>query len=403
MDRIELRIIKVGTVGEQRTVVNKWTFSDAMMGEQYLTFNITSENPIDWSIGDFCIFRGETYTLNYIPSVTQKARSGDSQDAYTYENVKFESYQEELTRCLMLDITLTTDEYVAALGTNYTGSSKFTLFCGEAVVAAEPPRILTAVNALAMKMQANLNRMYGSDSWHIYVDNANTHTDDKSLTFDNTTVAQALAEVHNTFDLDYCVRGRNIYIGYTLQNLTSDNADEAFAFGYGKGYPTHDDMNKGLFQIKRIANSQQKIVTRLRAYGSSKNLPYRYYNRTYAENSPDLSQTLFPTNLQLPDTFATPEVKSSNNGLRNPSLRKVKGDTNDSYIDKDDDAEHCAEGVREDSARWDGSNADLPEIYPTIEGATYGELRNALVEDQDGKSGGNGNRATTSAETSCLE
>ena len=393
MDRVELRILyQDGNSSKLRCIVNKWKFQDAMMGEQYLTFTITSETPIDWAVGDFCVFRGETYTLNYVPSVTQKAGTKERQDAYTYENVKFESHQEELTRCIMLDITASTGLYIAALGTNYTGSSKFPLYCGETSVGGDT---LTPVCALAAKMQANLDRMYGgANAWKIFVDTTTTfvnavgdtvlvtHTDDKQLSFDNTTVAQALAEVHNTFDLDYCIRGRNIYIGYNLKNLTSDNDEETFAFGYGKGYPTHDDMNKGLFQIKRMANPQQKIVTRLRALGSTKNMPYRYYNKKY-----NLSQSLFPTNLQLPDTFETSATKATHNAQRDPSLSHVKGDTNDSYIDKNNNAAACAEGIREDCARWDGSNGDLVEIYPTIEGATYGELRGALVEDQDGNTG----------------
>ena len=395
MERVELKIYHDVALpsphSELRAVVNKWKFQDAMMGEQFITFTITSETPIDWSVGDYCQFRGETYTLNYVPSVTQKARTRERQDAYTYENVKFESFQEELTRCIMLDITPTTGDYVAALGTNYTGSSKFQLFCGETSANGST---LTAVCALAAKMQANLDRMFSRNRWKIFVDTTTTylnsagnavlvtHTEDKVLSFDNTTVGKALEEVHNTFDLDYCIRGRNIYIGYNLKNLTSDNADETFVFGYGKGYVTREDQNKALFQIKRIANSQQKIVTRLRALGSTKNMPYRYYNSKY-----NLSQSLFPTNLQLPDTFETPEVKAANNALRDSTLRAVKGDTNDAYIDKNDDAEHCTEGIREDSARWDGTNGDLPEIYPTIEEATYGELRNALVQDQDGNTG----------------
>lgn len=415
MDRVELRILyQDGNSSKLRCIVNKWKFQDAMMGEQYLTFTITSETPIDWAVGDFCVFRGETYTLNYVPSVIQKAGTRERQDAYTYENVKFESYQEELTRCLMLDITPTTGDYIAALGTNYTGSSKFQLFCGE--VSANGIT-LTAVCALAAKMQANLDRMYGTNVWTILVDTTTTfysaigdevlqtHTDDKVLTFDNSTVAQALAEVHETFGLDYCIRGRNIYIGYNLKNLTSDNEEETFAFGYGIGYPTHNSQNKALFQIKRMANQQQKIVTRLRALGSTKNMPYRYYNKAY-----DFSQSLFPTNLQLPDTFlpltgraakkrsGDSDNKTMGNAGRDevygidertglPILRHVKGDTNDAYIDKNDNASGCAEGIREDSARWDGSNADLPEIYPTVEGATYRELRGALLPDQDGNTG----------------
>ena len=392
MNRVELKIYyREGNVTKVRCTVNKWKFQDTMMGEQFITLNITSEVPIDFAVGDFCTFRGETYTLNYVPSVTQKARSKERQDSYTYESVKFESFQEELTRCLMLDITPTTGDYVAALGTNYTGSSKFQLFCGETSANGST---LTAVCALAAKMQANLDRMFPTNGWKIFVDTTSTylntagdavlvtHTEDKVLSFDNTTVAKALEEVHTTFDLDYCIRGRSIYIGYNLKNLTSDNDNETFAFGYGKGYPTREDQNKALFQIKRIANSQQKVVTRLRALGSTKNMPYRYYNSKY-----NLSQSLFPTNLQLPDTFATPSVKAANNALRDSTLRAVKGDTNDAYIDKNDDAENCAEGIREDSARWDGTNGDLPEIYPTIEEATYGELRSALVQDQEGNTG----------------
>lgn len=414
MSRVELRILKSGSTeacgkngsslqANERAIINKWKFKDSMMGEQFLTFTITSETPINWEVGDFCEFRGEIYTLNYIPTALQKARTRQLQDAYTYENVKFDSCQEELTRILLLDITSTTGDYVSAMGTNYTGSSKFQLFCGETSVN---DRRLTAVCVLAAKIQANLDRAFPS-KWNIYVDTTSTytnasgrteyvtHTEDKVLSFDNTTVAKALEEVHTTFNLDYCVKGRRIYIGYNLKNLTSDNADETFAFGYGKGYPTREYMNTGLFQLKRIANSEQKIVTRLRVFGSTKNLPYRYYNEKYG-----LSQSMFPFNLQLPNTFDAIAVKDRNNTERDnlyginelsglPFLRHVKGDTNDSYIDKNDDADSCSEGVREDSVYFDGSNGDLPEIFPTIEDVTFGELRGTSVKDQDGVSGFN--------------
>lgn len=408
MSRVELHIFPVGNAtgtpaGGVRCVANKWKFQDKMMGEQFITFNITSEKPIDWAVGDYCIFRDETYTLNYIPTVIQKARTGERQDSYTYENVKFESRFEELTRCTMLDIIPTSALHLALLGTNYTGSSKFQLYCGEKTIASgSAAGTYTPVCTLALKMQANLDRMYGSGVWTIDVDtttsytNASgntqlvTHTDEKTLSFDNTTVAKALEEVHNTFKLDYCVKGRTILIGHTLKNLTSDNDSNAFAFGYGKGYPTRDDMGTGLFKLKRVANSQQKIVTRLRAIGSTKNMPYRHYHSRYS-----LSQAMFPTNLQLPNTFDEPEAKAEANAERDelygvnelnnlPYVRHVKGDTNDAYIDKDDDAEGCVEGVREDSVRFDGSNSDLPEIYPTIEEVTYGDLRGNRVQDQAG-------------------
>ena len=387
-----------------RALVEKWDFQDVMMGEQYVSFNISSSKPIEWKVGDFCFFRGEVFTLNYKPSVTQNAKIGETGKAFEYENVKFDSPQEELTRCQLLDITATTGQYVPAQGTNYTGSSHFPLYCGETTVEVGGKLVTyTAVCVLAAKMQANLDRLYPNKGWQVIVDTTSTykdsegndilvtHTDDKLLQFDNKYVSDALTEVHNTFELDYYVRGRIIYIGYKLDNLTEGLGGEAFAFGYGAGYPSAEDSGKGLFQIKKISDSQQKIVTRLRALGSTKNLPYRYYNKKY-----NLSQALFPLNLQLPDTFipegttadtAGTNTKWGHNKLRNQTLRAVKGDTNDAYIDTNDDAEHCSEGIREDSAKWDGSTDGLPEIYPTIEGAKYKELRDALVEDQDGNIG----------------
>lgn len=382
------------------------------MGEQFITCTITSETPIDWAIGDHCEFRGETFTLNYIPSVIQRAPINSVQDAFIYENVKLDSFQDELTRCMMLDVTPTTPEYQAVLGTNHTGSSRFQLYCGETTVNSST---LTAVCALALKMQVNLDRLY-PNAWHIYVDTTTTyttasgetllvtHTDSKLLTFDNQTVAQALGLVHTEFKLDYCVKGRNIYIGYSVDSidpqnhpitdLTGDDTNEIFHFGYGRGYADANNQGKSLFQIKQIANSQQKIVTRLRALGSTKNLPYNYYFKKYGL----LSQSLFPNNLQLPGTFlplgspddtadADGTTKWAQNNARSQYLRKVLGDTNDSYLDKNDDAHACPEGIREDCARWDGSNGDLPEIYPTIEGVTFGELRDAGIPDQTGATG----------------
>ena len=380
-------------VEKVRYAVDRWQADDKYMGESFITFTIKSPKPIAFSVGDYCEYRGETYTLNYIPSVSQKANIGGSGEAFVYEQVKMDSPREELDRVVMLDVTPTTGDYVAALGTNYTGSSQFQLYCGETTANG---KTLTPVCALAAKIQANLDRAFPSKRWKVLVDTTstheeagqrvlNTHSDEKTLTFDNTTIANALAEVKNTFEIDFAVKGRTIYIGYTFGAITGNDDGSYYYFGYGKGYLSEDNQGKALFELKRTSDSGQKIVTRLRALGSTKNMPYRYYNKRY-----NLSQSLFPTNLQLPDTFETPEIKAKHNKERKavyPWIRDVLGDTNDAYIDKNDNCLETVEGLREDCMRWDGSNADLKEIYPSIEEVTYGELRAALCEDQDGNSG----------------
>lgn len=380
-------------VEKVRYAVDRWQADDKYMGESFITFTIKSPKPIAFSVGDYCEYRGETYTLNYIPSVSQKANIGGSGEAFVYEQVKMDSPREELDRVVMLDVTPTTGDYIAALGTNYTGSSQFQLYCGETTANG---KTLTPVCALAAKIQANLDRAFPDKGWKVLVDTTstheeagqqvlNTHSDEKTLTFDNTTIADALAEVKNTFEIDFAVKGRTIYIGYTFGAITGNDDGSYYYFGYGKGYLSEDNQGKALFELKRTSDSGQKIVTRLRALGSTKNMPYRYYNKKY-----NLSQSLFPTNLQLPDTFETPHVKAKHNKERKavyPWIRDVLGDTNDAYIDKNDNCLETVEGLREDCMRWDGSNADLKEIYPSIEEVTYGELRAALCEDQDGNSG----------------
>lgn len=406
MKSSRLSILYKDAAGKEkvRCLVEKWEFHDKAMsvGEQYLQFGISSEVPIAFAIGDFCTYRGQKFYLNNIPSVSQTAKPKRTGDAFKYENVRFDSVSTDLGRVIMLDITPTTGDYIAAVGTNYTGSSNFQLYCGETkAIVLGKSIIYTPVCTLAGKIQANLDRAFPKDGWHIHVNLTSTkdkngiaqlvtHSDDKILSFNNTTVAAALSEVQTTFKLDYFIKGRDIYIGYTLGAITGDNStidansgdNGYFYFGYGKGYADADHQGKSLFEIKKTANQSQQIITRLRAMGSIKNMPYRYYNKEY-----NLSQSLFPQNLQLPDTFEKPEVKAKNNIARKrqfPFLRAVLGDTNDAYIDKNDDCMSSIEGLREGVGLWDGSNQDLEEIYPTIKEATYGELRGAFCEDMNG-------------------
>lgn len=387
-----------------RCKVPKWEFYDKAMsvGEQYITFNLEAEKPIQFAIGDYCLYRGQHFYLNVLPTTEQKAEVGDTGDAFKYDSVRMDSDSEKLGRVMMLDITPTTGDYVAAKGTNFTGSAEFQLACHEVTATANgKTQTLTPVCYLANLIKANLDRAYPTDGWQVRVNLTSTetkygkvqlvtHTDDKVLSFNGTTVAAALAEVNNTFDLDYFIKGRDIYIGYTLSAITAKDPsvkddtsdDEFFYFGYGKGYADSEHQGKALFDIKRNANTNQQIITRLRAMGSKRNMPYRYYNKKYG-----LPQSLFPTNLQLPDTFATPDVKAVNNATRKkryPFLRDVKGDTNDSYLEKNDDVTKCIEGMREGRGMWDGSDSNLEEIYPTIKEGTYRDLRAAEQQDSDG-------------------
>lgn len=392
-----LTIYKVDDDSEIRYVAEKWDFSDTYMGERYISFNAVSHEPIDWHIGDYLIYRDAPYYLNTVPSCTQTARTDEAGNAFSYDSVKFDSTQGSLQNCMILDVTPTTGDYIAAKGTNYTGSSVFTIFCAETTVQMQDVGgqwhdvTLSPVAYLAGLVQANLNRLYPSEPWRVDINPALHDLEDKVVSFNKWYATQALAEIHNLWDVDYIIIGYTIKIGYTLNNVTG-NDNEAFLFGYGEGYAQRDDDGKSLFKIKRTANSSQRIITRLRAQGSTRNMPYRYYNKKY-----ELPQSMFVNNLQLPDTFEVPSVKEAHNATRDvtygvdgdglPNVRHVLGDTNDAYVDKRDNAASCPEGIREGAAFWDGSDSNLEEIYPTIQSGTYRDLRAAAIPDIDGSTG----------------
>jgi hypothetical protein len=134
------------------------------------------------------------------------------------------------------------------------------------------------------RIQACLNEQIGAGLWKIYSRNKERSvqrgalesewlsvygekTEDNviesmSITVDSQTCWQALALVNEKWDINFIVRGRNIYVG-----TTGIQASHIFKYGLGNG----------LYEIVQNADSDQSVVTRLRAYGSEKNLPSHYY------------------------------------------------------------------------------------------------------------------------------
>ena len=90
--------------GNIRCVVKKFSYNDTFMGETFLTMDIESPNAISFEIGDNCSYRGDIFTLNYVPSVEKTASADSRGDAFKYASVKMNSVADELTRCRMLDI-----------------------------------------------------------------------------------------------------------------------------------------------------------------------------------------------------------------------------------------------------------------------------------------------------------
>lgn len=323
---------KTGT--KVRCEVRKVQYSGTFMGECFVNTTINSELPIDFEIGDYFIYRNEQFTINYDPSVLKKAGARKNGEAYVYDGVKFNSYSDELTRCDFLDYVLA-DNFV-----HFSSLPTFSFFA-------------SSIQDLADRIQANLDRVYtGDQKWTVEVHPEYVNTTNVNIDASKLKVWAALDFIKSKFDANFIIRGRKIIIG--TAGVAIDNV-----FQYGKG--------KGLFEIQRVAESNQQIITRLRVYGSTRNLPVRYYNKLS-----DASLTNY-----LPNNMA----------VQNLMLPDFPKRTLDAYIDSPNIS---VLGVREDSVYFDGSDESLPEIYPSMEGMTAEQLIAAGISCSI-DSGDNGN------------
>lgn len=265
-------------------------YSGSWMGECFVTITFNSPVPISFKIGDYLTYRGEIFEINYDPGKIKQSRRNEHGEAFVYNNVKFNAKQDELARTEFLDVVLHDNNI------HYTSLTKFSFYA-------------SSLDDLLDRIQANLDEQWGQGEWKIYSRNklrsgqrgcvdtvwdktygsgvADNVVKSTSITADGLNCWSALALVNSQFNVNFIVRGRNVFVG-------TAGLPTSMIFEYGKG--------RGLYQIEQNADSEQAITTRLRAYGSSKNLPNRYY------------ATL---NLQAFATVSSIETKGSSDGNYN--------------------------------------------------------------------------------------
>ena len=309
-----------GSDGKVKASVGKVEYNDEWMQERYVSVTVESPYPIGFRIGDYLEYRGERFEINYDPGKIKSAPRFAKGDAFRYEDVKFNSLADELTRCDFLDVVKGDNQL------HFTGLPKFSFYGG--------------VKQLADRIQANLDRAYGKDTWRVEISGEFEDGTELNVSVDAIKVQGALEILVNDFKTYYTIDGRTITIG--AAGVPADHL-----FRYGKG--------NGLYEIEENAEADQRIVTRLRAYGSTRNIPHRYYNSLSGADGKAL----------IPDNMA----------VRHLMLPSFPYSTLDPYIDsKNIDAL----GVREDTIFFDGSG-ELEEIYPSIEGMTAEQLKEAGI------------------------
>ena len=245
--------------------VHSIEYNGTWMGECFVTVTFENEAPIDFSIGDYIVYRNERFEINYDPGKIKCSSKDSYGGAFKYDSVKFNALSDELVRCDMLDLVLYDNNL------HYTALPQFAFY-------------VESLDDLLDRIQANLDELYGKAVWKLYSRNkersiqrgctaegwesaygagtTDNVIDSTSISISDQNCWDALSLVNSKFDVNFIIRDRNVYVG-------TAGVPTANIFKYGK--------DKGLYEIEQNSESDQAIVTRLRAYGSNLNLPNHYY------------------------------------------------------------------------------------------------------------------------------
>ena len=234
-----------------RCVLDKLEYTGVFMAERACTSTFISDVKINFDVFDYIDYRGERFELELLPTVKKI-----SKHQYSYD-LNFVSLKYELERCMMRNIIPSDNGivYPTPLVVEFTGTVKY----------------------LAERIQACLDAMYGKGVWSITLADG-VDSEEKNISMSNQNCWSALSLVNTEYKLNYFVKGRSVTIGGAEPVVNN-------VFEYGKG--------KGLYEIERISDADTGIVTKLRAYGGTRNLDYSYPKK------PEWTDSILPANYAL--------------------------------------------------------------------------------------------------------
>ena len=356
--------------------IHESTYNGKDMGERSITATIEHPYVIDFLIGDFIrldigdLSGGhgiEEFYIYTLPSVKKIARPGSVMNAFEH-TITFYPAQFELSVTQMRDIMQQNSaEDITAKNFIYTGYDEFSFFGG--------------AHELMRRIKYVLDERFGSDYWNYMIAEAvdediNDSLEDVQFDFSGNSVWEALTKLtdENGINTDFYIIGRMIYVGYKRSHIVGVDKNniiqgQPFKFAYGKTSHLDIDIDHGnLFTITKTIGTTSPI-TRLYAYGASKNL-----NRFYASDR--LRSGRYVSKLMLP---------SFNN------------DGKTDWIDSERGIEKF--GIREGTKIFD-------EIYPTLRYVTYGDIRRikyVLMVENSGLNGSNKKPSIPLARIQCYK
>lgn len=208
--------------------------STELRSNDVINIELSSREFINFTIGDSFHYLGQKYTLNQIPRYFKNS-SNDFQFSITFEGVMFD------LRRASYDVNIDT-----------TGSAIY----GETLTAD--------LELFATILIENINRVFPG-KWVLGEIPAETET--KTITFsEEENCLAALQMLCDEYDTDFIIKTDNN--GVNILNFKQVGEEISLEFKVG--------FQKGLYNLTREKVDASDIVTRLKAYGSDKNLGTDY-------------------------------------------------------------------------------------------------------------------------------
>ena len=310
--------------------------------------DIGSPAKINWEVGDYIDYprTGLRYKLYNIPSQAKQSQANKYGAAFLYENVQFFDATKDLE---MPFIDLVPDDNEESFSTLNTVA-----FVGTPENVAE-------------RVQACLNHWLPNANWEIrIISGLNPSTDaelietlatEAEFNVSGATCQEALEKMYdiwNGLGWSYSFENsKNVITIGAPNKRTASNTTGSFSYG------------NGLTHLRKTTGNADEIGTRLYAFGSMKNMLGNYYRDKDIKDadSVDIEHLMLPINAVISLDY------------RGWGYTDGKPDARKAFIEN---ANAIAQlGLIPKYAYFDGTDDNYPEIFPSVEGVTIGDIIDA--------------------------
>ena len=286
---------------------------------------------------------GFGYKIYTVPQVKKQARSGSYGGAFEYQSIQLYDASKELEYCPFRDIV--------------KGDNRIHFSTQPSISTFE------GCDGLARRFEACLRDQYdenGVQSWQVRTATAtdgaspdllNLMADAREFTVSGMNILQCLDKIYEIWpEVGWIYTVENV-AGVPTNTIVIGGAGlnpNQGTYAYGKG--------KGLRSLTRTVANADELANRIFAYGSQRNMSSDWYRSKNIKDagSVDIQHLMIP--------------------ISQWGVTGNKPDAAKAYVQNTSSIDRI--GLRLRSAYFDGTE-DLPEIYPTIEGMTIGEVKRA--------------------------